>query len=87
MKLAVVQMSCTDVLEANLEKAEGFVRVAAENGAHVVLLQELFENLYFPQLEREELFALAHPVDGHPFLDRFAALAGELGVVLPISFF
>src|SRR5690606_40240745 len=54
---------------------------------NVVLLQELFENLYFPQLEREELFALAHPVEGHPFLERFAALAGELGVVLPVSFF
>ncbi len=87
VKLAVVQMSCTDVLEENLDKAEAFVREAAANGANIVLLQELFENLYFPQLEREELFALAHPVEGHPFLERFAALAGELGVVLPVSFF
>src|SRR5690606_9532724 len=87
VKLAVVQMSCTDVLDENLDKAEAFVREAAANGANVVLLQELFENLYFPQLEREELFALAHPVEGHPFLERFAALAGELGVVLPVSFF
>jgi len=87
LRLAVVQMSCSDVLEDNLVKAEGFVREAAAAGANVVLLQELFENLYFPQLEREELFAIAHPVASHPFLDRFAALAAELGVVLPISFF
>ncbi len=87
LRLAVVQMSCSDVLEDNLAKAEGFVREAAAAGANVVLLQELFENLYFPQLEREELFAIAHPVASHPFLDRFAALAAELGVVLPISFF
>src|SRR5690606_28364816 len=86
-RLAVVQMSCTDVLEENLAKAEGFVREAAAGGADLVLLQELFENLYFPQLEREELFALAHPVDDHPFIERFARLAGELGVVLPVSFF
>jgi len=86
-RLAVVQMSCTHVLEENLDKAERFVREAAAEGANIVLLQELFENLYFPQLEREELFALAHPVEGHPFLERFAALAGELGVVLPVSFF
>ena len=86
-RLAVTQMSCSHVLEENLDKAERLVREAAAGGANIVLLQELFENLYFPQLEREELFALAHPVEGHPFLERFAALAGELGVVLPVSFF
>ncbi|MBX3144848.1 MAG: N-carbamoylputrescine amidase [Trueperaceae bacterium] len=80
-------MSCSNVLEENLAKAEAFVREAAANGANVVLLQELFENLYFPQIEREELFELAHPVDNHPFLARFSALAAELGVVLPVSFF
>ncbi len=87
VKLAVVQMSCTDVLEENLGKAERFIREAAANGANIVLLQELFENLYFPQLERDEYFALAHPVENHPFLGRFQALAKELNVVLPISFF
>ena len=80
-------MACSDDLEANLSKAEDLVREAASNGADIVLLQELFESLYFPQLEREDLFALAHPVEGHPFLERFGALAGELGVVFPVSFF
>lgn len=86
-RLAVVQMSCSRDLDANLAKAEAFTREAAAGGAQVVLLQELFESLYFPQLEREEMFALAHEVDGHPFVGRFAALAAELGVVLPVSFF
>ncbi len=86
-KLAVVQMSCTDKLAENLTKAFKLVREAADNGANIVLLPELFENLYFPQLEREECFTLAHPVAGHPFLDKFQALAAELKVVLPISFF
>ena len=87
VKLAAIQMACSDDLEANLAKAERMVREAAANGANIVLLQELFESLYFPQLEREDLFALAHPIEGHPFLERFGALAGELGVVLPVSFF
>ena len=87
VKLAVVQMACSDDLEENLSKAERMVREAAGNGANIVLLQELFESLYFPQLEREDLFALAHTVEGHPFLERFGALAKELGVVLPVSFF
>jgi len=87
VRLAVVQMSCSHVLEENLAKAEAFVREAASRGTNIVLLQELFENLYFPQLEREELFGLAFPVEGHPFLERFSKLAAELGVVLPVSFF
>jgi len=87
IRLAVVQMACSDRLEENLAKAEGFVREAAAGGAQVVLLQELFESLYFPQLEREELFELARPADDHPFLQRFGALAEELELVLPVSFF
>ena len=87
VKLAVIQMSCSDVLEENLDKAEHFIREAAGAGANIVLLQELFENLYFPQLERDDLFELAHPAGAHPFLERFGALAAELGVVLPVSFF
>ena len=87
VKLAVVQMSCSDDLQDNIAKAVAQVRAAAAAGANVVLLQELFESLYFPQLERDDLFALAHPVSEHPFLETFGALAGELGVVLPVSFF
>ncbi|MEX2534396.1 MAG: carbon-nitrogen hydrolase [Trueperaceae bacterium] len=87
VRLAVTQMVCSNRLEENLDRAEALVRRAAAEGAQIVLLQELFENLYFPQLEREEMFELAHPVDAHPFLERFGALAFELGVVLPVSFF
>lgn len=85
--LAVIQMHMTAELEDNLERAEAHVRDAAAKGAQVILLPELFENLYFCQAEREEYFNLAHAVQGHPFLGRFQALASELGVVLPISFF
>ncbi len=85
--LAVIQMHMTAELEDNLTRAEAHVRSAAGQGAQVILLPELFENLYFCQAEREEYFNLAHPVEGHPFLGRFQALARELNVVLPISFF
>lgn len=86
-RLAIVQMSMSEVLEENLAKAERFIREAAANGAQIVLLPELFENLYFCQKEREEFFRLAHPLEDHPFIPRFQALAKELGVVLPVSFF
>ncbi|AWN24307.1 N-carbamoylputrescine amidase [Deinococcus irradiatisoli] len=87
VQLAVVQMHMTDRLDDNLKRAEQHVRDAAQSGAQVILLPELFENLYFCQVEREDYFALAHPVQNHPFLGRFQNLAAELGVVLPVSFF
>lgn len=85
--LAVVQMAMTDRVDDNVARAERFVREGAGHGARLVLLPELFENLYWCQVQREDFFAGAHPVDGHPFLPRFQALARELGVVLPLSFF
>jgi len=86
-KLAVVQMGMTASLETNVAKAMAFVREAAGLGAKLVLLPELFENLYWCQVQREEYFALAYPLEAHPFIGRFEELAKELGVVLPISFF
>ncbi len=85
--VAATQMACSADAEANVARAEGLVREAAALGANVVLLQELFETPYFPAEEREEHFALARPAEGHPTLERMAALARELEVVLPVSFF
>ncbi|MCS7069264.1 MAG: N-carbamoylputrescine amidase [Meiothermus sp.] len=86
-RLAVVQMSMTKDRDQNVAKATQMVREAAAQGAQIVLLPELFENLYFCQAERDKYFALANPVENHPFLPHFQKLAGALGVVLPVSFF
>ena len=86
-KLAVVQMSMTSNTDQNVEKAISFVRDAVARGANLVLLPELFENLYWCQVQREQYFALANPLEHHPFIPKFQALAKELNVVLPISFF
>jgi N-carbamoylputrescine amidase len=87
LRLGVIQMACSDDRDHNLNEAERRVREAAAGGARLVLLQELFEYLYWPQVELDAYFELANPVDGHPFLPRFQELARELEVVLPISFF
>jgi N-carbamoylputrescine amidase len=76
-----------DVLEENVGRAIEAVREAHGRGAGAVLLPELFEGYYWPQAQRERFFERAHPVEGHPFIPRFQALARELSVVLPLSFF
>ncbi len=85
--LAATQMACSWDTDANVERAAEIVRAAAGQGANVILLQELFQTPYFPPDQKEEMFALARPFEGHPVVARMAALAKELGVVLPVSFF
>ncbi len=85
--VAATQMPCSWDREANVVNAESLVREAAGRGAQIVLIQELFETPYFCAEQKQEYFALAHPVDGHPVLKRMGELAAELEVVLPVSFF
>lgn len=87
LTLAVTQMACTWDQAANIDRAESLVRQAAAQGARLVLLQELFEAPYFCPEQKAKYFTLAQPFADHPMLARFQALARELGVVLPISFF
>ena len=85
--LAATQFACSWDIQANLETAERLVREAAGRGAQIVLLQELFATPYFPITQDTRHFDLAGPAEGHPVIARFSRLAGELGVVLPVSFF
>jgi N-carbamoylputrescine amidase len=85
--VAATQMACAEEREANVARAEAMVREAAGRGARIILLQELYETPYFPQSMNHALFSLAMPADGHPTLERMSALAAELEVVLPVSFF
>ncbi len=87
VKVAATQMACTDVVEENVARADAMVRKAAAEGAHIVLLQELFEGLYFCQDELPEHYARAKPANGHPTIEHFRKLAAELNVVIPVSFY
>ncbi|MDR1628594.1 MAG: N-carbamoylputrescine amidase [Oscillospiraceae bacterium] len=87
VQVAAVQMACSRDRRANIEKAEGFVRGAAAAGANIILLQELFQSVYFCQKEKYEYFSLAKTIEDDPAIRRFSAVAKELHVVLPISFY
>ena len=85
--VAATQMACSSNLEENVATAEKLVRDAARAGANIILIQELFEGLYFCQDELPEFFDQSKPVKDHPTIAHFQSLAKELEVVLPISFF
>jgi len=85
--VAATQMACTWGRDANIAKAERLVRDAAGRGANVVLIQELFETPYFCKDHLASHFALASPVAENPAIRHLAAVARELGVVLPLSVF
>lgn len=87
VKVAAIQMSCTNVVKENIQKADRLVREAAEQGAQIILLQELFENVYFCQKEKLDYYELSKPVEDNEAVKHFSNLAKELNVVLPISFY
>ena len=87
IKVAITQMSCSSNYEENLAKAEEMVAKCAQNGAQIILLQELFSNLYFCQVEDYDKFDLAEELETSNIIKRFQKVAKKYGVVLPISFF
>lgn len=87
VKVAAIQMSCTNVVEDNIAKAERLVREAASNGAQIILLQELFENVYFCQKEKLEYYGLSQSVEENKAINHFKGIAKALNIVLPISFY
>jgi N-carbamoylputrescine amidase len=86
VKVGLVQMSCTANKEQNLQKAVSKVREAAQQGAQIICLQELFTSLYFCDEENYDNFALAEAIPG-PSTDTLSSLAAELNVVIIASLF
>ncbi len=87
LSIGLVQCACSAAREVNVSRIEGLIREAARRGAQVVLTPELFEGPYFPQAEDEHAFQSAFPLRDHPTVARMQALADELNIVLPVSFF
>ena len=87
LTVATTQFACSWNLDENLNQAERLVREAAAQGAQLILLQELFATPYFCIEQDHKHLALAEEYGQSRMLKRFAALAKELGVVLPLSWF
>ena len=87
IKVAALQLSFIDDIDANIAAVSGLVREAASRGAQVILPPELFEGPYFCRVEDEGLFANAKPTAEHKAVQAMQRLAAELHVTIPTSFF
>jgi len=83
---ALIQMRCSADPADNLERALGFARKAAQNGAKLICLPELFRSRYFCQSEDSAHFGLAEPVPGRG-TEAFAKVAAEFDATIVISLF
>lgn len=86
MKIGLVQQANTCEQIENRKKLKSNIRLCADQGAELVVLQELHNGLYFCQTEDTQLFDQAETIPG-PSTEEFGALAKELGVVLVLSLF
>lgn len=86
MKVGIVQQANTGNMPDNVRRLKDGIRRCAEQGAELIVLQELHNGLYFCQTEDVGAFDLAETIPG-PSTNEFGILAKELGVVLVLSLF
>ncbi len=86
VKVGLIQLSCDKDVAVNMQKTVDRIREAAQKGAQIICLQELFRSLYFCDVEDYENFKLAEAIPG-PSTDALQSLSKELGVVIIASLF
>lgn len=86
MKIGLVQHACSRDKQANIQKSVAGIAACAQQGARLVVLQELHCGIYFCQAEETAMFDLAEPIPG-PDTEVFSAAARQHGVVLVTSLF
>ncbi len=86
IRVGLIQQPCNDDRTTNLEQTIAGIRDAAQQGAQLVLLQELHTSLYFCQTEDTRCFDLAESIPG-PSTTRLGTIAAELNLVIVASLF
>lgn len=86
MKVGIIQQANSTDLKSNISRLTDKIRLLAQQGAELIVLQELHNGLYFCQTEDVNLFDLGETIPG-PSTEHFGALAKELNIVLVLSLF
>jgi N-carbamoylputrescine amidase len=86
LKIAGIQMKCSQDKEKNLERALRLAEIAAEGGAKMICFQELFNTHWFPMDICPDHFQLAEEIPG-PATEAMQRIAQKLEVVIVLPFF
>ena len=86
MKTGIIQQFNTGDRLANISKLERNIRACANQGAELIVMQELHNGMYFCQTEDPAVFEQAETIPG-PSTESFGKLAKELSIVLVLSLF
>ena len=86
VRVGLVQTHAEEDASSNLERTLGLVAQAAERGAQIVCLQELFRTPYFCQEEDAKHFRLAESIPG-PTTTALAEAAKHHGITIVGSLF
>lgn len=86
MTTAIIQQHNSADTADNQRRLAEKIRLAAQGGARLIVLQELHQGLYFCQTENVDLCELAEPIPG-PSTEFYGALAAETGCVIVTSLF
>ena len=80
-RLGLVQTHADEDPASNIERTVALIHKAADQGAEIVVTQELFASRYFCQTEDDAHFALANEVPG-PITAELAEIAEARGIVI-----
>lgn len=86
IKAGLIQQSNTVDTQANMQRLKKNIEECAQQGAQLVVLQELHNSLYFCQTENTQLFDLAENIPG-PSTLFYGDIARSLNIVLVTSLF
>ena len=86
MKVGIIQQANSADHKSNISRLTDKIRLRAQQGAELIVLQELHNGLYFCQTEDVNIFDLGETIPG-PSTEHFGALAKELNIVLVLSLF
>ena len=86
INVGIIQQHNTADIKQNMQRLAESIKSLAQDGANLIVLQELHNGLYFCQTENVDLFDLAVSIPG-PSTDFYGSLAKELGVVIVTSLF
>ena len=86
LKIGLLQQHNTADTADNMRRLAEGIAILAEEGAQLVVLQELHNGLYFCQTEDVNNFDLAEPIPG-PSTDFYGKLAKEHDIVIVTSLF